>query len=87
MALAQCCTHPPVTVATMIALEDVGDRNTSVRVFVCSFKLGAVIEVGATGQVKFSKKFHKRIGVLQGVNQQCFLLVAQEPRGDAQAFF
>ncbi len=46
-----------------------------------------MVEVGATGQGKFGKELHKRIGVLQGVNQQCLLPVAKELRGDAQAIF
>jgi hypothetical protein len=34
MAPAKCCTNSPVTVATVIALEDIGNGNPSVSVFV-----------------------------------------------------
>jgi hypothetical protein len=70
----------------MIALEYVGDGNTGVRVFVRTPSPGAVIEVGVRpSQVR--KELLERIGVLQGVNQQCLLPVAQELRGDARPFF
>jgi len=56
LASAQCCTQSPVSVAAVIALKDVGHRNTCIGVFVWPSHLAAVIEIGTAGQAKFDQQ-------------------------------
>ena len=55
LAPAEGCAHPPVAIATVIALKDIGDGNTCVRVFVRAAQLQAVIKIGTSSEVEFSK--------------------------------
>jgi len=87
LASAECCAHSPVAVATVIALEHVGNGNPGICILVRPLEPCTVIEVRAARQVQLSQQFRQRVRVLQGVNQQGLLPIAQELRGDAQAFF
>ena len=87
MAPAKCRTQPPVTVTLVITLKDISNGNPSISVFVRSSKPVGLIKIRTACEIKFFKELLERIGVLQGVNQPYLVPVAQELRGDAQAFF
>ena len=55
LAPAKSCTHPPVAVAPVIALKDIGDSYPNIGVVVRATQLRAVIKIGTASQVKFSK--------------------------------
>jgi len=83
----ECGTHPPITIATVIALKNFSDGKPCISVFISFSHTGAMIKVRAARKIKFDEEFRERINWLQGVNQQRLLPVGQELQIDAQIFF
>jgi hypothetical protein len=54
-------THPPIAIATVIALKHFGNGKTCISVFVRFLQTGAMIKVRAACEVKFNEEFRQRI--------------------------
>ncbi len=77
----------PVSVAAVVALEDVRHGLTYLGVLVGHLKAGPMVEVGAAWQAYFAEQFRQRVGLFQGINQLRLLPILQVLPVDAQFFF
>jgi hypothetical protein len=54
-------THPPVAIAMVITLEDFGDGQTYLSVFVRSLQTGTMIKVRTACEIKLNEEFRQRV--------------------------
>jgi hypothetical protein len=85
--LVQRRPDPAVTLATVIRLEDIGNRAARLGILLRAAQLRPMIKVGAAGQVELGQQLWKGVDFPEGINQPRLLPVSQELQVDAQAFF
>jgi len=85
--IAQGGLDTPVSVAAVVALEDVRHGPTYLGVLVGHRETGSMVEVGAARQVHFAEQRRQRVGLSQGINQLRLLPILQVLPVDAQFFF
>jgi hypothetical protein len=49
---AECCAYPAIAVATVIQLEDIGDRPSCSSILVRNLQARPMIEIGAAGKAQ-----------------------------------
>jgi hypothetical protein len=79
--------HPAVTIAPVVALEDVSHDAAHLGVLVRNFEPCPMVKVGAARHADCSQQLGKRVSRSQGINQLRLLPIRQELPVDAQVFF